>query len=456
MAGFAARAWKRIAAAALGAAVFSAGGASPESRYMQMPKDRTIQPDTPVALASVRLRARARGWLYVQSDGVYAPLGQTIANAYIAVNGKPVSNDSATDWRGSRAPQPHAFNAIGAVRVEAGMVHVVLYGRSAGGAARFHAGSNLSAMLQPAREVTVSQLDRPSPWLDFDTRNTPEGTPLPGIGRKNVLAHNAGSAGGTVVAMASGRSYAANSPGDAMWGIFLDGREPPIWQMTWSINDLFREGAENQAPMFSHALFKVPPGGGEVALVASESPYYQPKMASTNSVKYRVGASARLATLSGGMRVVGSARAHPRHYKANGANSRYSYLCLGTNGFNPRKCPPAGGHVVLGKARVCIPRDHNGVVLFSSKTRIQGDQADPGGEISLRLRINGKYVGSTGFQKLGPLPHSVSTRTLSTSYLAAGESALAPGCHDVESVGHAKGDFRNISMNADMPLLWFD
>lgn len=435
---------------------FAAGAASPGSRYLQMSRERTIQPGAPVELLSLRLRVREAGWLYVQSDGVYAPVGQTIANAYISVDGKPVSNDSATDWRGSRAPQPHAFNAIGAVRVQPGAVRVTLYGRSAGGAARFRAGSNLSAMLQPAREVIVSRLDRPSPWLDFDTRETPEGAPLPGSGRRHVLAHRAGRSGGTVVAMASGRSYAAASPGDAMWGIFLDGREPPIWRMTWSINDLFPQGAETQAAMFSQALFEVPRGGAEVALVASESPYYQPKMASTNGVRYRVGSSARLVTLSGGMRVVGSARADPRYYKVKGVNSRYSYICLGTNGFNPRKCPPAGGHVVLGKARVCIPRDHNGVVLFSSKTRIQGDQHDPGGEVTLRLRIGGKYVGSTGYQSLGPKPHSVSTRTLSASYLAAGRSALSAGCHDVESVGHAKGDFRNISMNADMPLMWFD
>ena len=447
------KAW--IGAGVLGAA-FAAGAASPDSRYLQLPNERTIRPGAPVELLSMRIRVREAGWLYVQSDGVYAPAGQTIANAYISVDGKPVSNDSVTDWRGSRAPQPHGFNTIGAVRVQPGTVEVTLQGRSAGAPARFRAGSNLSAMLQPAREVIVSRLHQPSPWLDFDTRETPEGTPLPGIGRKRVLSHRAGAAGGAVVALASGRSYVATSPGDAMWGIFLDDREPPIWRMTWSINDLFPEGAETQASMFSQALFEVPLGGGEVSLVASESPYYQPRMASTNGVKYRVGRSARLVTLSGGMRVVGSARANPRHYKAKGINSRYSYVCLGTNGFNPRKCPPAGGEVVLGKARVCVPAGHDGVVMFSSKTRIQGDQNDPGGEVTLRLRIDGRYVGSTGYQRLGPRPHSVSTRTLSTSYLAAGPAALKPGCHEVESVGFAKGDFRNISMNPDMPLLWFD
>lgn len=435
---------------------FAASAASPNSRYLQLGQDRKVEPGVPVALLSMRIHAEKPSWLYVQSDGVYAPTGETIANAYITINGKPVSNDSVTDWRGSRAPQPHAFNTIGAVRVEAGWVRVVLHGRSNGGGARFHAGSNLSAMLDPAREVVVTQLARPSAWLDFDTRDTPEGEPLPRSGYRHALAHRAGTSGGMVVAMASGRSYAATSPGDAMWGIFLDGKQPPTWRMTWSINDLFREGAETQAAMFSHAVLEMPKGGGEVSLVTSESPYYQPKMASTNGVKYRVGTGARLITLSGGMRVAGSARAAPRYYKANGLNSRYSYICLGTNGFNPRKCPPLGGNVVLGKSRVCVPRGHNGVVLFASKTRIQGDQHDPGGDVSLRLRINGKYVGSTGYQSLGPLPHSVSTRTLSTSYLAAGTSALAPGCHDVEAVGFAKGNFRNISMNADMPLLWFD
>lgn len=74
----------------------------------------------------------------------------------------------------------------------------------------------------------------------------------------------------------------------------------------------------------------------------------------------------------------------------------------------------------------------------------------------LYIKINGERVGSLGVQELGNSPNTVSTRTLSASYLSAASGALAPGCHTVETVGLAQGDFRHLMMDADLPLLWFD
>lgn len=102
------------------------------------------------------------------------------------------------------------------------------------------------------------------------------------------------------------------------------------------------------------------------------------------------------------------------------------------------------------------PPSHNGVVMFSAKTRIQADPADIGGTVYLYIRINGQRVGSLAVQELGNTPNTVSTRTLSSSYLSAAPGSLAAGCHTVEAVGVAQGDFRHLMMDADLPLVWFD
>lgn len=432
-----------------------AHGAGPESRYLELAADRIVVGRSGALLEATVDMPRA-GWIYLQSDGVYAPLDAAQANVYITVDGKPASNDSIIDWRGSSAPNRHAFNAVGAVRVPAGTVRVALHARTVDGRAMVMAGANLSIVTTSATHVAEARLPAASAWLAFDTRDTPEGTPIPERGRHTLLTAAARNSTGPVVAMASGHSYVSTSPGDAMWGIYLNGRESPLDSATWSINDLFALGAEAQAPMFAQALYLSPPRDSEVQLVASESPYYQPLMASTNAARYRVGADTRLVALSGGMRVVGRGLAPGHDYAEKGRHRRYAYVCIGTNGFRPEKCPPAGGDVVLGQGRACIPPGHNGVVMFSAKSRIQGDDADPGGKVTLRIRINGKDVGRASEQTLGPVPHSVSTRTIGASYLATGKRALAPGCHDVEAVARASGDFRNLSLNADLPLLWFD
>lgn len=432
-------------------AVASVGG----SRHLVLADGHALG-EAPTEVVATTIELERPAWAYLHADGGLAPLGDAIANAWITVDGRPVSNQSVADWRGSRAPRRRAFNAIAAVHLPSGRSRIALHARAIGPAA-VTADSSLSVLLDPADEVRSSQLASHSPWLEFDTRDTPEGRPLPrGRGWRPVISVDAGNAGGPVVAMASGRAYAGNQPGDAMWGIFLDGREPPLHSATWSINDLFREGAEVQAPMFAQALFPAPRHGSTVQLVASESPYYKPRMASTNNVRYRVGSGTTLVTLAGGMEVVGRGYA-PRHdYVTRGRHRRYAYVCIGTNGFRPpERCPPTGSEVVLARGLACVPAGHAGEVFFSSRTRIQGDDHDEGGTVTLSLRVDGREV-ARNLQELGPKPHTVSTRTIGTSWLSAGRDALAPGCHVVEAVARAEGDFRNISLNPDLPLLWFD
>ena len=424
------------------------------SRHIVLPSDRVVE-GAIVDVLSATVELEQAGWTYLHADGGFAPLGEAIANAWITVDGRPVSNESVVDWRGSRAPNRRAFNAVAAVHLPAGRSRVALRVRTAGGAATVTARSSLSVLTHAATHAATARLDAHSPWLEFDTRDTPEGRPLPaGRGWTAVLSVDAGNAGDPVVALASGRAWISDQPGDAMWGIFLNGREPPLHSATWSINDLF-QGAEVQAPMFMQALFPTPPRDSSVQLVASESPYYVPRMASTNGVRYRIGAGTGLVTLTGGMQVVGRGYAPDWDYVARGRYRRYAYVCIGTNGFRPDRCPPTGTAVVLARGQACIPPGHDGEVMFTSRTRIQGDDHDAGGSVALSLRVGGREV-ARNVQTLGPRPHAVSTRTIGTSWLSAGAQALREGCHVVEAVAEANGDFRNVSLNADLPLLWFD
>jgi hypothetical protein len=151
-------------------------------------------------------------------------------------------------------------------------------------------------------------------------------------------------------------------------------------------------------------------------------------------------------TLHGGITVFGKALSSQFSYAANGQNRRYAYNCIATDGFNS-SCPPTGAEVVLGEGSVCIPVTHNGVVMFSAKTRIQGGDTDSGGTVFLQIKIDGNNVGNVGVQQLGRAPNAVSTRTFSASYLAAGNNRLTPGCHSVKVTAQASGGYKNLSLN---------
>lgn len=431
----------------------SAFAGGPGSRYLQMSGDRKVNPGA-IQLLSTTIQLPVASWVYVQSDGRYYPGGKSLANAYITIDGGIVSNDSVIDWRQSNAMQQHSFNVIGAKYLSAGTHTVTLHGVAESAPAYFGGGTNLSVLVTGAASVTNSSLPADTGQLNFNTVGSAEGTPLQSDDRQILLSVNAANQEGPVVAVASGRSYVYGAYGDAMVGILLNGSEAGIDSMTWSINDLY-SGAETQAPLYSQALFTSPPVLSSVQFVASESPYYQPQDPHTNGVKYKVGANSRLITLANGLQVYGKGLNPNFDYAAAGPYRRYAYVCIGTNGFNP-SCPPSGTEVVLGQGQVCVPSGHNGAVLFSTKSRVQGDTNDAGGTVYLYLKLDGKQVGSFGVQQLGPKPNAVSTRTVTASYLAAESEALQPGCHTIEAVARADGDFRNMSLNADMPLVWFD
>lgn len=93
--------------------------------------------------------------------------------------------------------------------------------------------------------------------------------------------------------------------------------------------------------------------------------------------------------------------------------------------------------------------------MFTAKSTQNADQVDPGGTIKLWLTIDGKPRGSVGIQELRS-PFSVSGRTISASYLAAGKHRLRPGRHVVRVYGRADGSFWHVNLSRILPLVWFD
>lgn len=93
--------------------------------------------------------------------------------------------------------------------------------------------------------------------------------------------------------------------------------------------------------------------------------------------------------------------------------------------------------------------------MIVAKSRHNADQVDEGGTITLWLTIDGVRRGSIGVQELRA-PFSVSGRTISSSYLAAGKQRLRPGRHVVRVYGRADGSFWHVNLSRDLPLVWFD
>ncbi|RKP43975.1 hypothetical protein [Trinickia fusca] len=383
-------------------------------------------------------------YVYVQSDGRVFPAGAAIAALSIWADGGEISNDSVIDWSKTTNAQQHSYNVIGATYLAAG-THVLRVNASTLNGASFvvGAGSNLSVMTSPADTVMVSRVAQDTAPLSFATAGLKRGSPLP---HQPLVSQMINTGGRATVALASGRAFLGGAPGDPLTAIYLNGQEPANNVGTWADNDTWK-GAENQSPFFNHAFYAQPGNQATVSWDASALPYCEDDSCSglVNIVNYKVGAGSTLVTLSG-MTVAGSA---PTAYTAY---NRTNYIDIGSSSG----VPPTGTNVVLAQADIVIPQGHNGVVLFTGKSRVQGDGADAGGTVSMWLAIDGVQRGSTGIQQLR-LPDCVSTRTIGTSYLSAAPGErLAPGTHHVTLYGRADGSFKHMSMTRDLPLLWFD
>lgn len=420
--------------------VYAAGK---ESSYQQLNGDLPVSRGVVTVLGNTFTLATSQ-YVYLQSDGRIIPNGPAIAAMQITIDGTPVSNASVVDWSKSTNSQQHSYNVIGATYLAAGTHTAALTASAINSAFSVGASSNLTVMTSPATSIQTSTLGQDVSSLGFNTNGIKRGAALP---HTPILSQTVIGLNQPVIALASGRIYLNRAPGDPLTTIYLDGQEPSNDKANWSDNDTY-SGAENQSPFFNHAFYNnLPSGNHSITWEASALAYCEDNSCSglANTVNFNVGALSELITLNGGLIVFGSAAI------AADPNNRTNYIGVASN----LGLPAPNTDVTIAETTISIPASHNGVVLFTGKTRVQGDQSDLGGTALLWLTIDGNSVGSTGVQQI-KYPNSVSTRTISTSYLATGAQALTPGSHKVALHGKGIGSFRTLSYTKDLPLIWFD
>jgi hypothetical protein len=423
----------------------SAIAADANSFYFQTTSDISITRYTPVAQRTFYMPTA--GWVYFQSDGRYFPGAAPIANVRILVDGNTVTNDAVMDWSQSHNPQQHSYKITGASYLSSGNHTAVLVAETLNGRAwNLGSGSNMTVMIYPARSVSTSTLTSDTGQLNFTTYGVKRGTPLPW---QAIVTTSINTSNEPVVAIGSARVYRWGHNGDATMAIYGNYAEPPNDQGSWADNDL-TDGAENQAPLFTHFL-NASPGITSLSLSLgfTEYSYGEDRSdAQENPVLYRVGAGSRIVAMTGGMIVVGGM------VLAQDRFNRTNYICAGSSQGWPG-CPAVGTEVLIGQRDIVVPAGHNGVVAFSASTRVQGDAADGGGTIFFYLKIDGVQRGSVGVQQLKS-PDGISTRTISASYLAAGSGRLTVGTHRVGLYARVDGSFKHLALTRDLPLIWFD
>jgi hypothetical protein len=334
-------------------------------------------------------------------------------------------------------------------------LHVVeLIAEAFAGAFTVAAGSNLSVFVHPAERVRVARLEQEQGPFDFATRgrspSNPPHTALVSVRLGSRIA---------AVALGSASLRAAtvdqSSWGDPMVSIYGDSRHPGNANSLWAVQEIGSN--ELEAPVFTHALFRANAPHSTVSLDATEFPWFDAGGPLQNPIedgaRYLVRPTASLVVLSGGLRVYGAVPALAAGH-ANSNGTSLDYYCLeSSSGFSG--CEPVGSDVLLARATFRISRRHSGVVFFTAKTRVQGDNADPGGVARLWFTIDGARRGSIGVQEIAA-PSGVSQRTVTASYLSAPPNALKPGKHTVRLYGRADGRFVHLSLVRDIPLVWFD
>jgi hypothetical protein len=254
-----------------------------------------------VLQTTISLPATANVLLH--SDGRFYPYLQNgLATVEIRVDGTRISNISALDFRVA-TPVQHTFNCIGSTYMTAGAhtVQLIAYNHPSVSGGQFYVGStsNLSIVVNPATTIVSGFLGSDSSYVNVTTLNN--SSPLP---HQNVVTVTHTASEPPIVVLSSGRSYSGRTAyGDAMWGAYLNDACPPNSQQFWTINDIAPSG-ELHAPMSGQALYPYA-GTYNVQLAATEEPYFNP--VSENPVQYMIGSTSGLITLSGGLRISGSA-----------------------------------------------------------------------------------------------------------------------------------------------------
>ena len=421
-----------------------AAGPQLRSRYVSLAQDATVGTHTTVLTTTIRLARRDT--VFVEATGTVAPGAPASAGHIVAtLDGKPVTSTSTIDWRESIDPVRHTFDIVGATWAPSGSHTVDLVAEPVSGSLAVSASSNLSVFVHPARTVVVRALGKAAGPFAFRSYGTsgPD-TPHTALLRAPVDGRL------KTVALGSVSAIRAAHDGDAMIGIYRNGVHPGPAASLWSVNDIC-SCAETEGPLFSQAFFGASRAKRRiVSLDASEFPWSTAQ--GENPASYSVAPGARLVVLDG-LHLAG--RAHALASSLSGeSGTAWEYSCLASDVGWPG-CAPVGTDVVVAQGVLHVPPGSSGVVMFAAKSRVQADEADSGGTVSVWLTIDGVREGATGIQELRS-PSSVSERTIATSYLAAGSARLQPGPHLVRLYARADGSFIHVSLVRDLPLVWFD
>jgi hypothetical protein len=421
------------------------------SRYLALAQPRAVRGRT--TLLRSRLTLRQRDSVYVQTDGTYSPLeGGSAGRVFIEIDGRRVSNESVIDWRSSETPVRHSFNAIGAARLSKGTHEVELVALPIAGAFAVSRSSNLSILVHPAKRVSLARLSRRAGPFNFATSGLGgRGDRLPRAALTSVVA----DARSPTVALAAGSARRAGENGDAMFGIYLDGRHPGNRSSMWTVNDLCF-CAEVQAPLYTQALLRGGSRRSRVSLEATEYPWDQPDVPSEaeDTAAYVVEPSATLVALGGDMHVLGDAKSD-RPATRGLTETAWNWSCAVRGVNTGPHCPDIGSNIEIASESFEVPERHSGVVMFAAKARVQAGRHDLGGTVRLWLAVDGKQRGSVGAQELAA-PSTIGQRTISASYLTAGRHRLRPGKHRVKVHARVEGSFDSVALSRDLPLIWFD
>ncbi|MEM7202877.1 MAG: hypothetical protein AAF628_21645 [Planctomycetota bacterium] len=404
------------------------------SRHWDQPNAVLIPGATELRKETFTLSAPAT--LFVRADGHVLPTSwptAVTARVWISVDGSPASNASEVSWNRSIAPQPHTVNCVAGMTLNAGTHEVALEASSTDGTFRLD-GASMSVFVAPASQVQMRQTVTDTPEI-FAVLPGPRSSSRCAWGRlpyHSVLSLDMPTSDLPVFVFGSCHAFISRAAGDMMLGLFMPRSDERVersvdFEGTFSVQDLY-PAAELNAAVFVQGVMRGTAPSSEfrprVQLGGTEFP---PSFHSTRALAYRVGGGAALVAVSGGLQVAG--------WADKTAGVKCSAVCIGGQGSG---CPPLGTEFVVSRGTISIPPGHDGRVFISGKARCQGNTGDESTRVTMQIRLNGSYVGSTSMQGtggwLGGWDSSLSQRTLSSSYLTTGGTALPQGNHTVELV----------------------
>jgi hypothetical protein len=403
---------------------------------------------TSAVLFSKQLQNGTTTPVFIYSDGILIPSSNNRPAVQLGLylNGALISNLARLDYAGADPREKHGYTLIAAQQSLPVGTHQLELRAVATGASNgpLTLSGNLSVMPLPVgTDLRSTHSNTDSGVLAFTTGHIAAGpnddrsmTPEP-LPHSLLFGHQLNTpAGQPIVSFAAGTYKQSGHDGDPLVGLWFNGAQSNSTQASWAINDLCR-CAELVSPFMLHGVHSGTGAPANIMLGGAEL-YFSDQNAE-NPVRYRVESNSRVISFTAGA-LSGVSSGQLSHGNTSMLNT----------------VPTANIDQVLATRTLVIPPKHDGEVFLSGKSRLFGG---PGrGEGRLSLRINGNTVGLPGEQSCGSINNGcVSTRTLSTSYLATGANRLAPGTYTVELIGRFNTSTGTQHfMSVDGALLSFD